>query len=584
MKQLTMGSLFDGSGGFPLASQIVGIKPVWASEIEPFPIQVTKSRFPDMKHLGSVTDINGADIEPVDIITFGSPCFPAGTLVLTKKGYIPIEDIKVGMEVLTYQGRWKKVLETGYKKAETIILKGNHYGLECTKTHPIYNTTEDSVKDLLNEKYWVPAKDMESKLWAVPNSFGSLPVETPSTVKTKKMKPFPEINEDLMYFIGRWLGDGWVRNSQRSDHPKGQARSVIYLCDSFDKENELCDIVSKLSENYSVEKCATVVKVKFTSQMLCSWIVENFGKEAKNKQLPSWVLTLPISMRNALLNGILDSDATEYSPNYHRVITVSKRLAHGIRLLGESLGMLTTIFFHEPNPTKIIEGRTVHQNPQYIVSLISPTQYRPKKFNEKHSWYRVKSIEETHQEKIVYNLCVEEDNSYVADGIVVHNCQNMSTAGRREGLNGEQSSLFFEAIRIIREMREATNNEYPKYAVWENVAGCLTSTKGEDFREVLQAFLGHPIPRPKSWGRAGAIMDNSLSLSRGECLMLSIGESPSVERECSLSAILQEEVDPKYFLSPTCCTGILRRVRAKGRSLPPELEEMFMRQAQRQLP
>ena len=69
-----LGSLFDGSGGFPLAGLIHGIDPVWASEIEPFPIRVTKNRFPDMKHLGSVTDVNGAEVEPVDIITFGSPC------------------------------------------------------------------------------------------------------------------------------------------------------------------------------------------------------------------------------------------------------------------------------------------------------------------------------------------------------------------------------------------------------------------------------------------------------------------------------------------------------------------------------
>ena len=74
MKELKLGSLFDGSGGFPLAGSLFGIKPVWASEIEPFPIRVTKLRFPEMKHLGSVTDINGAAIEPVDIITFGSPC------------------------------------------------------------------------------------------------------------------------------------------------------------------------------------------------------------------------------------------------------------------------------------------------------------------------------------------------------------------------------------------------------------------------------------------------------------------------------------------------------------------------------
>ena len=70
----TIGSLFDGSGGFPLAASMCGGTPKWASEIEPYPIAVTKSRFPSVKHLGSVTDINGGEIEPVDVITFGSPC------------------------------------------------------------------------------------------------------------------------------------------------------------------------------------------------------------------------------------------------------------------------------------------------------------------------------------------------------------------------------------------------------------------------------------------------------------------------------------------------------------------------------
>ena len=74
MIKMKLGSLFDGSGGFPLAGAMHGIEPVWASEIEAFPIAVTTQRFPNMKHLGSVTDINGAEIEPVDIITFGSPC------------------------------------------------------------------------------------------------------------------------------------------------------------------------------------------------------------------------------------------------------------------------------------------------------------------------------------------------------------------------------------------------------------------------------------------------------------------------------------------------------------------------------
>ena len=74
MDRLKLGSLFDGSGGFPLGGLLAGVTPVWASEIEPFPIRVTTKRLPGMRHLGDVSSINGAEIEPVDIITFGSPC------------------------------------------------------------------------------------------------------------------------------------------------------------------------------------------------------------------------------------------------------------------------------------------------------------------------------------------------------------------------------------------------------------------------------------------------------------------------------------------------------------------------------
>lgn len=73
-KSLTLGSLFDGSGGFPLAATRAGIKPVWASEIEPLPILVTATRFSDMEHLGDVARIDGGAITPVDVVTFGSPC------------------------------------------------------------------------------------------------------------------------------------------------------------------------------------------------------------------------------------------------------------------------------------------------------------------------------------------------------------------------------------------------------------------------------------------------------------------------------------------------------------------------------
>ena len=67
-------------------------------------------------------------------------------------------------------------------------------------------------------------------------------------------------------------------------------------------------------------------------------------------------------------------------------------------------------------------------------------------------------------------------------------CQDMSIAGRRAGIDGSRSHLFFEAIRIIKEMRDKTNGKYPRYAVWENVPGALSSNNGEDFRAVIESF------------------------------------------------------------------------------------------------
>lgn len=99
-------------------------------------------------------------------------------------------------------------------------------------------------------------------------------------------------------------------------------------------------------------------------------------------------------------------------------------------------------------------------------------------------------------------------------------CQNMSLAGKRDGLHGEQSSLFFEAIRIIKEMREKTNGKYPRYICWENVYGAFSSNKGEDFRQVLQEIIQInepeaevPPPSKEGWPYADAYMGDGWSVA-----------------------------------------------------------------------
>ena len=97
-------------------------------------------------------------------------------------------------------------------------------------------------------------------------------------------------------------------------------------------------------------------------------------------------------------------------------------------------------------------------------------------------------------------------------------CQDMSLAGKRAGLNGSRSNLFYEAIRIVNEMREATNGEKPRYIVWENVPGAFSSNKGEDFKAVLDAVCGikeseADTPRPAKWQNAGLVMADNYSVA-----------------------------------------------------------------------
>lgn len=97
-------------------------------------------------------------------------------------------------------------------------------------------------------------------------------------------------------------------------------------------------------------------------------------------------------------------------------------------------------------------------------------------------------------------------------------CQDMSIAGKRAGLDGSRSRLFYEAIRIVKEMREKTNGEKPRYIIWENVAGAFSSNKGEDFRSVLAEIAsvkseGISIPMPSKWEKAGCIMGGGYSIA-----------------------------------------------------------------------
>ena len=172
-------------------------------------------------------------------------------------------------------------------------------------------------------------------------------------------------------------------------------------------------------------------------------------------------------------------------------------------------------------------------------------------------------------------------------------CQDMSIAGKREGLDGSRSNLFREQIRVIKEMRESdraagrTGKQIrPRYMVWENVPGAFSSNKGKDFRQSSKKSSASQTKNPmylslrRENGRQPDASWATISPSLGECLMPNTGECPKEESVSTLSQILEETPHQKYYLSEKACLGILRRAEKRGKELPEILRLALIRQAQ----
>lgn len=166
-------------------------------------------------------------------------------------------------------------------------------------------------------------------------------------------------------------------------------------------------------------------------------------------------------------------------------------------------------------------------------------------------------------------------------------CQDLSVAGKRAGLEGERSGLFMEMIRLIKEMREKTNGEKPRFGLWENVCGALSSNAGRDFGAVLGEFAriieqkAPDVPVPEDgWPNAGILLVTGGGVLLGELTMRNTGEYPNEEKESHLWQILEANPHPKYSLSSKACQGILNRAKRRGKILPKTLEKALIHQSQ----
>ena len=501
--QLTLGSLFDGIGGWQIAAVRNGVKPIWSSEIEEYPMEVTKYHFPDTIQLGDITKIDGAKIPPVDIVCAGSPCFKAGTMVVTDKGVKPIETIDIGDNVITHNNEWHVVTDVMQHRSRNIynVKPEGTLATTVTANHPYYvrhmsrvwdNAKKQNVR-VFSEPKWVEVKDLTKE------DFIGYPI---NQVEENPLN----LSKTDCWLLGRYVADGYLNNSPRAGR-EGQYNHKVIYCVGVGKDETF---TANLGEYHACRKqTRTVTKYEICNERLMR-LCKLCGRGAENKEIPTFIYNLPVPLLDSFLQGYISGDGSYIKDkDIFTMTTVSVKLAIGLQAaVHKAYRVPCSVQFSKMPKTCVIEGRVCNQRDFYTI------RFQPVIKKQTHAyidgnivWRQIRKLEKLDGAETVYNIEVDENHSYTANGVIVHNCQDLSLAGKREGLKGERSGLFRKAVDIVRQMRTATNGEYPKWFVWENVPGAFSSNKGLDFKAVLEEISEAEIPMPKSgrWAPAGMV-------------------------------------------------------------------------------
>lgn len=489
---LTLGSLFDGIGTWQLSAKHNGIKPLWSCEIDPYPSAVSHYHFPETKQYGDIKEIHGNSIEPVDILCAGTPCtdlslagnrkglageqsslfyeairilqemrratngkyprffvwenvcFRKGTLITCENGYKPIEQVGIGDKVKTLSGKLLpvyKLHKNKNKRVFKLICKGS-LPLFVTGNHPFYSRCKISANKYDSPR-WLKASEL------TPDHMIGYVLDNPTL-------PNNFISKEIAWAIGRYIADGSVdlkRSSPRIFISVGigkleEARSHIYK------------LPYKIHEN---SPHPTAVNMVFTSHEFYGYI-SDAGIGAGNKQVPNYVFQLPIELQKEVLRGYLSGDG--YIRNRYKgsteiyASTASKKLALGIARLIRNC-YHTGVSISEKDVSSIIhkigERELCVNYPMYNIYATIGRNTKQSFYEDGVVWQNVISLEKVSGAESVYNLSVMEDNTYEANGVIVHNC------------------------------------------------GAFTSNHGNDFRTVLEEIGQAKIPMPKSgrWATCG---------------------------------------------------------------------------------
>lgn len=515
-------------------------------------------------NLGDITKVE--KLPECDILTYSFPCFTGDTLIRTMDGWKEIMDAQPGDIVETNNG-WHKVTNQKMTGIKEIVKVRTQLGcdIKCTPNHLFYarkmyrkwNNDRREYDRLFEPPTWVAAKDLTKEYYvgypiqtedvpisAIPEYTGYTKTYPNGTVyKHNELKEYMT-DPKFWYTIGRYVADGWTKISG------------IVIAIGKGKESHIDKMVD-LTKTVVQERTCKKVHI---SKMELKYFCQQFGEGAINKHIPQKYITgLPKHLAKAMLEGYLDGDGC-YTNNRISCISISKQLMLDIqRLIGYVYGRPANMNENTQH-YHTIEGRFVNSSPiTYQLKFTADKRKQDKAFVEDGwAWGKVNEIVELPTAEEVYDITVEDAHSFIANGICVHNCQDLSQAGNKKGMEREsntRSALVWEVTRLLK-----SSEHKPEWLLMENVPAVTYKTNITVFNELINELTS--IGYTSRYKIINAT-EFDVAQNRKRCFMVShyMGGVPEFPvgpgLTHKLKDYLEKDVDPKYYLSKERLKGLI---------------------------
>lgn len=539
------------------------------SEIDKAAIKAHDALFPEYKdrNYGDISKIDWSQVPDFELFTYSSPCFVAGTLVMTKDGLKKIEDITCDDFVLTHNNKYEQVIE---------LMEKNHKGqlynikvmasdsINCTGNHPfyvreMYRKGHKAIRTF-KDPVWKQAQDLTKKdyLGVAINTESKFPEWNGVDIHGQNINILQHLfeNNNFWYLIGRYVGDGCIY--KRIENNKVRTHEFII---SFNGKNEkdketLINSIENCGFSYrvsNIEKPAPTIRID--SKELCIF-VERYGKYASGKKIDGETINLPIEYLKSFVEGYLASDGSYIEKTkLYKINSVSKELIYGVaQCIAKVYKMPYKIYYQKRAEKHIIEGRVVNQAPQWQICWKTENAKQDHAFYENgYIWCPIRSIETFDTDCEVYNLEVENDHSYTANGCIVKNCTDFSNAGLQAGGeegSGTRSSLLWECRKTILAKK-------PKYLMFENVKALVSDKFFYLFNKWCKELESYGYV---NYYQVLNAKDYGVPQNRERIFMISILKTEDepdpyyefpkpIKLKKIVENILEDDVDEKYYMS-----------------------------------